>query len=413
MSVLQKRLLLAFALLLAAQTALLVAKYFAGLQEAGRFGGDFIVFWEAAQRVRAGDLVGIYDPEGWRRALALGAPGELRLFAYPPFALFGLWPLGGMSYDAAVLWWSLAPLPFYVALSCLLARRSGVRETAPHVVVVAATLPFLSANLFTGQTGVFVGLLLLAAACFWRDRPVLAGICIGLLAIKPQMGLLLPFALAAAGQWRAIASAGAMIVALVVGSTLWLGGAIWTDYLAMTQLFGQVIGQGYGGIRELVVGPYVSWQAVGAPTLVAAGVQGVVSLLVLAAIVRAFRDAKGGSADDGRLDLRLGLLGAGTLLATPYSLSYDTPVLALAMIPLIARAWRNGCDGLELVAVTALVVLPFAPSVLLDSHVPFAFCALSLAFCALYRRYQLEGGWASALDGGVHPGVGLNTPAVN
>jgi hypothetical protein len=77
------------------------------------------------------------------------------------------------------------------------------------------------------------------------------------------------------------------------------------------------------------------------------------------------------------------------LLATPYALSYDTPVLVLAVIPLLARAWRTGWDGLELAAVAALVVAPFAQATFIKAHIPFGACALTLAFCALYRRYSL------------------------
>ncbi len=38
-------------------------------------------------------------------------------------------------------------------------------------------------------------------------RPVLAGILFGLLAYKPQFGLLIPFVLAASGRWRTFAAA--------------------------------------------------------------------------------------------------------------------------------------------------------------------------------------------------------------
>jgi hypothetical protein len=94
--------------------------------------------------------------------------------------------------------------------------------------------------------------------------------------------------------------------------------------------------------------------------------------------------------DDGRLDLRLGALATGALLATPYSLSYDTPMLALAILPLLARAWRRGWDGLELAAVTALLVSPFVTPLAMKAHLPFGPAALLLAFGALYRRHRLE-----------------------
>jgi hypothetical protein len=300
----------------------------------------------------------------------------------------------------------LAPLPFYFALAWALAKRSGLGEQAgpaagnlasrlPAFAVLGAfALPFLSANLFTGQTGTWVAVFLLGAACFWRDRPILAGICIGLMAVKPQLGLLVPFALAAAGQWRTIAAAAATITALAAAATLWLGVAIWNDYARILELFGGFMGRGYAGIRRLALGPYVSLQGVGAPTLVAALLQAMISLTVLAVIVRVFWRAEVGPADrkpdDGRLDLRLGLLAAGALLSTPYSLSYDTPMLVLAIIPLLARAWRKGWDAVELVSIASLLTLPYSQLLLVGYHVPFSFCALLLMFCVLYRRYRQE-----------------------
>ena len=120
----------------------------------------------------------------------------------------------------------------------------------------------------------------------------------------------------------------------------------------------------------------------------------VVSIAVLAAIIQAFwrwkSNRQESGKEDGRLDLRLALLAAGTLLTTPYSLSYDTPLLMLSVIPLLARSWRDGWDGIELVSVTALLILPYAQLLAVGSHVPFAFLALLLWFGVLYRRFQKE-----------------------
>ncbi|MEI9923573.1 MAG: glycosyltransferase family 87 protein [Bradyrhizobium sp.] len=254
-------------------------------------------------------------------------------------------------------------------------------------------MPFVGANLICGQTGTLVTVFVLGAAYFSPKRPVLAGICIGLLAVKPQMGLLMPFALIASGQWRVVAAAATTILSMLVLSTIWLGAAIWTDYLRMSLLFGQFIGSGYEGVRPLALGPYVSLQAAGVPAVLASFVQVAVSVAVVTAIIWAFRGEKANRGElgkDGRLDLRWGLLAAGTLLTTPYSLSYDTPLLMLSIIPLLARGWRDGWDEIELVSVTALLILPFAQPLAVDTHVPFAFLALLLWFGLLYRRFQHE-----------------------
>lgn len=404
MSPLQKPLLLLFAMCLAAQAGI---SLFRELSDGTPFGGDFIGFWNAAHRVRHGDIAAIYDPDTWYRILST-TTGSISLswFVYPPFTLFGLWPLGDATYNEAVLAWSLVPLAFYLALIVLLAKRSdwGIdgnpacenswSRAQASAVLIAFSLPFLSANLFSGQTGTFVAVFFLGTAYFWPTRPVLAGICIGLLAIKPQMGLLMAFALLASGQWRVAAAAATTVLGLIVLSTIWLGAAIWADYLRMSSLFGHFIGSGYDGIRQLTLSPYVSLQAAGMPAALAGFFQLGLSVAVLAAIIQAFWRWKANEQElgkqDGRLDLRWGLLSAGTLLTTPYSLSYDTPLLILSIIPLLARSWRDGWDGIELASVTALLISPYAQLLAGGWHVPFAFLALLLWFGVLYRRFHKE-----------------------
>jgi alpha-1,2-mannosyltransferase len=402
----QKTLLLLVAICLAIQTGANLLKYFNEISDGSRFGGDFVGFWNAAQRVRHGDIAAIYDPDAWRTFLSTNPTGPIVWFVYPPFTLFGLWPLGNATYNEAVLAWSVIPLVFYFGLIALLARRSGLGAGAgpasesnrsrmqAYAVLAAFALPFLGANLFTGQTGVLIAVFFLGAAYFWPTRPVLAGICIGLLAIKPQMGLLMPFALMAAGQWRIVVAAATTVVSLVALATLWLGTAIWMDYLRMSQLFGQFIGRGYSQIQQLALGPYVSLQAAGMPAALAGFLQVVVSIVVLAVIVQVFwrRKSTGQepASEDRRLDLRLALLAAGTLLTTPYSLSYDTPLLVLSIVPLLARNWRDGWDGIELASLSALLILPYAQPLAIGSHLPFAFLALLGWFGVLYRRFRKE-----------------------
>jgi hypothetical protein len=398
MTRLQKTLLLLIAMCLATQASVNLMLYFRELSEGSRFGGDFICFWNAAHRVRHGDIAAIYDPDTWQKILSTNTTDVISWFVYPPFTLFGLWLLGDATYNEAVLAWSLVPLIFYLVLVVLLAKRSGLGDREKHwprvqayAVLIAFSLPFLSANLFSGQTGTLTAVFFLAAAYFWPTRPVMAGICIGLLAIKPQLGLLIPFALLASGQWRIVAAAAATILSLIVLSTVWLGAAIWTDYLRMTQLYGHLVGRGYDQVQQLFVGPYVSLHGTGMPAALAASLQVVISVAVVTVIVQVFWSHKRERREeDGRLDLRLALLAAGTLLATPYSFSYDTPLLILSIIPLLARSWREGLDGTELVSITALLVSPYAQLITAGSHVPFAFSALLLWFGVLYRRYQKE-----------------------
>ena len=393
MSTLQKRLTIVLALLVALQAALNLVQYF-GEVSGGRIGGDFISFWRAAQHLGAGTSDAIYDAEAWRKNAEQGA-GRLDWFLYPPFALFGLWPLRGMSYDQAVIWWSVLPLPFYFLLVWKLVRRSldQLETGAPasrrehfqlSLLVGVFCLPFLTANFFSGQTGAWLAVAVLGAVYFWPTRAVLAGLCIGLVAVKPQTGLLLPFALAAQGRWRSFSSAAATVVALVLLSTAWLGADVWSKYLAITHLFSSLIAGGYGTIHLLVLGPYVSLVGVGVPAGFALAVQLACSLTALAAINLAFRVR---NCADERQDLRFAMLALGMLVATPYSLTYDTPVLVLVIVPILARAWRSGWQPLHFCAVLALVSAPFTSLTLIEWHVPFGLCSLLLAAWSVAQLY--------------------------
>ena len=74
-----------------------------------------------------------------------------------------------------------------------------------------------------GQTGFLTGALLAGGVLALPRHEILAGVFFGLLAYKPQFGLLIPFVLLAGGYWRAIAAATATVLASV--AVTWRSGA--------------------------------------------------------------------------------------------------------------------------------------------------------------------------------------------
>lgn len=394
----QKKLLLALALLLGVQAITTLFAYLAEVK-GGSFGGDFIDFWQAARWLRQGNIAAIYDTALLHKALTpgQGLPEVLVWFVYPPPLLFALWPLGNMTYHEAVLWWSVLPLPIFAGLLFILLRQSELAlepkksRYAAYVVAFAATLPFLCANLFAGQSGMFVAVWFMAAMASWRRFPIVAGICIGMLTIKPHLGLMLPVALLASRNWRIIIVACLTFACLVVTTSVWLGGDIWPHYLEAAHLFGQLMGMGLSNFYKLAMGPYVSLQGVGLPSWLAGLVQAGLALAVAAAIARAFWR------EDGSL-WRFGLLATGALLATPYVQCYDTPLLAVALVPLLAAAWRRGWTLLEMLAFCCAVVMPYAQPVLMAHHVPFAFLSILLLFWVLYQRWRCESNPTNSIE---------------
>ena len=130
---------------------------------------------------------------------------------YPPFFFAVAVLVAAVPYAGA--WrsgWSqaLRPISPRSAPSCRARKRCWL----------AAAFPAVFVNVGHGQNG-FLTAALLGGALHWLDRrPWLAGVLIGLLAYKPQFGVLIPIALLAGGRWRTIGAAAATVAALVAVS---------------------------------------------------------------------------------------------------------------------------------------------------------------------------------------------------
>ena len=129
-------------------------------------------------------------------------------------------------------WWP--PLPYGWGLSIWLAASLAAYLAAlrailprPETPLIALAFPAVFVNIGHGQNGFLTAALLGGALHLLDRRPWLAGVLIGLLAYKPQFGVLIPVALLAAGRWRTIGAAVATVAALLAVSFVMLGGGVW------------------------------------------------------------------------------------------------------------------------------------------------------------------------------------------
>ena len=176
---------------------------------------DFAVFW-AAQHVAHP-----YDYLELSRALG----PKTTFFPYPPTFLLLTLPLAWVTMHAGYLAW--------VGLSAATLVASLRRLTAPLVLFVPAV--FLAG--INGQTSLIVAALLFTASTL-NTRPILAGVLLGVVAcIKPQVGLLIPIVLLAAGQWRTISAAMATLTLVGLATTVAYGPGIWSVWLGSLPAF--------------------------------------------------------------------------------------------------------------------------------------------------------------------------------
>lgn len=343
------------------------------------FGSDFVSYWIAAREALAGHPLVPYERTLFEPAQAEAFPnGGFFAFFYPPHYLAYMLPLGLMPYYPALAVWMVAS--FAVAV-WVLARITGeLRQTLILALAFPATFltiahgqnAFLSAALFAG------GLWLLPA------RPVLAGILFGLLTFKPQLGLLIPLALLASGQWRAIASAAATLAVLVLSSAVLFGVEVWQAFIAQgsdamaTLTFGIVA-------WEKMISTYAALRVAGVGHAAAMAVQVGVSLAVAMCVVRAW-------VPSGKVTAatRNALLLTGALISTPFGLNYDLFLLAPAIAFLAHRGFTDGFLPFEKTAMAALFVAPFAVLAMMGLGVPIAPPLLIAFFALLLHRALYE-----------------------
>lgn len=342
---------------------------------------DFLAFWGAARLALAGEALAAFDH--WTLLEASGYTAEDRpknlLWLYPPGYLALIAPLGALPFWAA---WCAFIAVSWTALG--LAARAPAAPLPGGWRLVVASPVMLMGVLQIGQTSALWTAGLIAA--LWslqRGRPAVAGLCLALLTLKPQLGLLIPFALLAAGHWRAIGWGIAFTLPLVIAPTLLFGAAYWP-------LFAEALGESAGRLAagtlpiERLVSVYGFLRAIGAGHELALPAQwAATGLLALATTWAWSRRALGP-------DLKAALLCAAIPLATPYAFYYEMTLTIAAGMFLYRDGFGRDPAGAAWLFLVWFGPIPgvYLPAILEAAAVGPPIAAITLAICLLraWRR---------------------------
>jgi alpha-1,2-mannosyltransferase len=288
---------------------------------------DFVSFYAAGALANEGTPALAYDRAAHLAAEEqVTAPGiEYQFFNYPPVFILLCAALARLPYLVAFVVFEAATLVLYLLVAC---RIVGDRGGTPLVALCA--FPMVFWNIGLGQNAFLTAALFGAATLAIDRRPIVAGLLFGALCYKPQFGLMVPFALAAAGQWRAIAAAAASLAALVLASLGLFGIETWQAFLATVGASHAMYESG----RILFAGMANTFGAarlLGAGAPLAYGLQAAAGLFAAGIVVVVWRRPLS-------LPTRAAALVAASLVAAPLALLYDL------MLGVIAAAWlvRDG-----------------------------------------------------------------------
>lgn len=349
--------------------------------------GDFVSFWTAGQLVLEGRAADAYhEAPHLLKQLALHGDPHRGYFAffYPPFFLLLCAGFALLGYFPALCLWLATTCAGYVAAMRALLP-SGLRHGEPAWVVLLG-YPAVLVNAGFGQNGFLSTALLGGAAVFMDRRPQLAGVCLGCLAYKPQLAIIVPLALAIAGRWRSFAAAAATVLALAGAATIAFGADIWPEFIAgmgdarhnwmepINPLYLRYFTTVYGAIRLH-----------GGSLALAYGVQAVATVVAVFALMRAFLRRPRGERS-GRAEVAA--IAACVPFCSPFMLEYDLVILAVPAAWLLSEALRDGFRRGELPALSAIYVAPmlFKLSVFDYATKLGVIAAAAMLFAAVLRR---------------------------
>lgn len=314
-------------------------------------GSDFVSFYAAGMLAQNGQAPLAYDVSAHfaaeKSAVDHDAIGYYS-FTYPPMILLLIAPLASLPYLVALLLWQGLTLAFFVSMIQKLSNRKDA-------VYLVLAFPAVFLTLMHGQNA-FMTAGLMAGMVYYLDRkPVLSGLMIGLLTIKPHLGILIPIILLISMRWRVFFAAVGFSLLLAALSCLVFGLETWQAFLGSTNFTVRVLNEGgvpYFKMQSL----FTSVRLMGGGLMLAYGLHILLALTAVAVVIYVWRQ---------QIDMyvKAAALIVGGLMMPPFLFDYDLTVLGVAITCLAAygikQDFRSGLISLLALAwVTPIVVRP-------------------------------------------------------
>ncbi len=328
---------------------------------------DFARFWYVGKvlQVQRAAVIGVQArlPEWFGSTFQLDILSVERhpdkVWLYPPpmgllAMLFAAIPL------AASFWvWRAVTL----SAACLSLRQAGLAW--PAILMGLASTAEIH-DVVGGQNGALTAGLLVAALLCIDTRPRLGGALAGLLCIKPQMALIVPFVLFHRGRARAASAAIVTGCAVIALSVIVEGWHSWVWFLTVAQPQSSLILNAPAG--QMVRGGFTLLMMArhfGASVAWSWAFQLTSSVCGLALIYRVWRRP---DADAVR---RMAVTVSLAVLVTPYGFIYDLTGFSVAMAAMFLRAsplarpafavlWLAGGYTLSLENMLGIIIMPAA-----------------------------------------------------
>ena len=365
-------------------------------------GADFLHFYTLG--TLAGEHRGslLYDMQAQADITQQRVPGVGRVLfvpLYPPQVSLLFVPFAALPYSWALASWLTANTLLYLACGWVFWRTCAkLQGDGSLVLLLALAYPAFFHLVAWGQTSA------LALACFTlaylalrSQRAFAAGLAIGCLIFKPQLGLAAAFVFLLAGEWRIVSGAIVSSIVQIVVGWMYYGTAVMRDYWQHLTNVSAVM-------KQFEPRPYqmhslrAFWSML-VPFPKFALVLWIAS--ALAALILALLCWKRG----GPLGVRFSALLIATVLVSPHLTVYD--LVILAPVFLLMGDGAMGSEALR--RRTALLlylcfVLPLIGPLSMWTHVQLSVPVMAALLWVVYRQLPTgEDARRSTISHGLEP----------
>jgi alpha-1,2-mannosyltransferase len=311
-------------------------------------GADFLSFYASGRQANHGEAPLIYNiPKNFgSQAEVIGSPSHnnFNVFLYPPIFVLVCSLLASAPYLVAFCVWNAATLAFFAMVVQRITRDW-------KVVLALLSFPTILETISIGQNALLTAALLGGGTYLVERKPRVSGCLFGLLCYKPHFLLVVPVALFAARQWRALIALCATVTLLILLSVLAFGWSTWRAFIDFAPTVQRMTFDGTFGYWA-----YASWFSAvrligGSPALATSAQCLAIVIGVVATATIWYRPSP--------LAVRSATLVAATLLASPVVLSYDLTLAVIAAAWIFQDARRTGYLSWEKLVLGFVWVFPF------------------------------------------------------
>ena len=349
-------------------------------------GTDFLHFYTLGMLADGHRATDLYDMREQTKLLGERVPEAAHtvyLPLYGPQVSLVFAPFAMVSYRSALIAWLLCSAALYAF--CVYAVWRTCPNLAGHgttVFVVALAYPAFFNLIAWGQTSALALACFTAAYCFLReDRRFAAGLALGCLIYKPQLGLVVAFIFCATAAWRIIAGAALSACAQLATGWIYYGTRAMRDYASQIWHVDRVLGLLEPRIEQ-THSLRTFWQML-VPNSTAAWILYAVSAAaILWGALICWRSSP-------PLGLRYSALLLATVLVSPHLTVYDlvilAPVFLLIADWLVGQHSPNVSGRHFVIAVYLVYFLPILGILAKWTHVQFSVIAMALLMWLVWR----------------------------